>query len=293
MKEKIEKIYFRKTRKLYCRNLIKGINTWAVLLVRYCGPFLKGRREELKQMEQGTRKLTKLHRDLHPRDDVDKLQASRKEGGKVLTSIQDSVDAPIQQLKDYIKTCIGRWILARRNNENNKHQQIKNNQKTKMGRKTTVWTFLGTNKWNLERLQQKNDDIRTNHVKSRIDKTQQNCRCWLWVDRDQTFNHKLREFSKFTLKDYCDITPPDDPHFLNQSKYSWPSKSSRCFSHLWPGVFHILLSTHKIHNREGRKNRRTNKQELWLAPSARREKFVTLLRRLSRVCICAKLTQSY
>ena len=53
MKEKIKKEYFRRTRKLlktklYSRNLIKGINTWAVPLVRYSGPFLKWTREELK-----------------------------------------------------------------------------------------------------------------------------------------------------------------------------------------------------------------------------------------------------
>ena len=30
---------------------------------------------------------------LHPRDDVDRLYASRKEGGRRLTSIEDSVDA--------------------------------------------------------------------------------------------------------------------------------------------------------------------------------------------------------
>ena len=40
MKDKINKEYLRRTRKLTeiklcCRNLIKGINTWAVLLVRY------------------------------------------------------------------------------------------------------------------------------------------------------------------------------------------------------------------------------------------------------------------
>ena len=40
MKEKIKKEYLRRTRKLLetklcSRNLIKGINTWAVLLVRY------------------------------------------------------------------------------------------------------------------------------------------------------------------------------------------------------------------------------------------------------------------
>ena len=52
MKEEIKKEYLRKTRKLletklYSRNLIKGINTWAVLLVRYSRPFLKWTREEL------------------------------------------------------------------------------------------------------------------------------------------------------------------------------------------------------------------------------------------------------
>ena len=46
MKEKIKKKYFRRTRKLletklYSINLIKGIYTLAVPLVRYSGPFLK------------------------------------------------------------------------------------------------------------------------------------------------------------------------------------------------------------------------------------------------------------
>ena len=46
MKEKIKKEYLRRTRKLLetklnSRNLIKGINTWAVPLVRYSGPLLK------------------------------------------------------------------------------------------------------------------------------------------------------------------------------------------------------------------------------------------------------------
>ena len=46
MKNKIQKEYLRRTRKLLdtqlsSRNLIKGITTWAVSLVRYSGPFLK------------------------------------------------------------------------------------------------------------------------------------------------------------------------------------------------------------------------------------------------------------
>ena len=35
-----------------CRNLIKEINTWAVPLVRYSGPFFKWTRDEFKQMDQ-------------------------------------------------------------------------------------------------------------------------------------------------------------------------------------------------------------------------------------------------
>ena len=50
MKNKIQKEYLRRTRKLLeiklsSRNLIKGMNTWAVPLVRYSGPFLKWTKE--------------------------------------------------------------------------------------------------------------------------------------------------------------------------------------------------------------------------------------------------------
>ena len=50
MKDKIKKDYLRRTRKLpetklSSGNLIKGINTWAVPLVRYSGLFLKWTRE--------------------------------------------------------------------------------------------------------------------------------------------------------------------------------------------------------------------------------------------------------
>ena len=108
MKEKIQKEYLRRTRKLLetklnSRNLIKGINTWAIPLVRYSGPFLKWTREELKQMDQRTRKLMTMHKAWHPRDDVDRLYVSRKEGGRGLPSIEDCVDTSIHRLENYIQ----------------------------------------------------------------------------------------------------------------------------------------------------------------------------------------------
>ena len=124
IKEKIKKGYLRRTKKqletkLYSRNLIKGINTWTIHLVRYSGPFLKWIREGLKEMNQRTRKLMTMHKALHTRDDVDRLYVSRKEGGRGLTSIEDSVDAPTQRLEDYIEKHGGSLITTTRNNTNN------------------------------------------------------------------------------------------------------------------------------------------------------------------------------
>ena len=50
MKDKIRKDNLRRTRKvletkLSARNLIKGINTWAVPLARYSGPFIECTRD--------------------------------------------------------------------------------------------------------------------------------------------------------------------------------------------------------------------------------------------------------
>ena len=104
-----------------------------------------------------------MHKALHLRDDVDRLYLSRKVGGRGLASIEDSVDASIQRLEDYIEKHEGGLITAIRNDTGNtvdnrmktrkqngkkkkteyscqKHQN-RNNQKTKMGRKTILWMF--------------------------------------------------------------------------------------------------------------------------------------------------------
>ena len=124
MKDTTRKEYLRRTRKLLetklsSRNLIKGINTWAVTLDRYSGSFLKWTRDELEQMDQRTRKLMTMHKALHPRDDVDRLYVSRKEGGRGLTSIEDSVDASIQRLEDYIEKHERGLITTIRNDTDN------------------------------------------------------------------------------------------------------------------------------------------------------------------------------
>ena len=99
MKEKIKKENLRRTRKLletklYSSNLIKGINTLAVALLWYSGPFLKWTRERLQEMDLRTRKHMTMHKVLHSRDDVDRVYVSRK-GRRGFASIEDSVYASI------------------------------------------------------------------------------------------------------------------------------------------------------------------------------------------------------
>ena len=227
MKDMIRKEYLRRTRKLLetklsSRNLIKGINTWAVPLVRYSGPFLKWTREELKQMDQRTRKLMTMHKALHPRDDVDRLYVSRKQGGRGLASSEDTVDASIQRLEDYIeKHERGLITTIRVDTDNTINERMTTTRKQKWegkqlyGRfkrlinnishqKTWTWLRKGNFKRETESLliAAQDNAIRTNHIKARIDKTQQNSKCRLCGDRDETINHIISECSKLAQKEY-------------------------------------------------------------------------------------------
>ena len=56
---------------------------------------------------------------LHPRDEVDRLYVSRKEGGRGVASIEDCVDTLIQRLKEYIEIHERGLITATRNDTDN------------------------------------------------------------------------------------------------------------------------------------------------------------------------------
>ena len=60
-----------------------------------------------------------MHKSLLTRDDIDRQYVSRKEGGRGLASIEDTVDASIQRLKDYIERHQRGLITAIRNDTDN------------------------------------------------------------------------------------------------------------------------------------------------------------------------------
>ena len=174
-----------------------------------------------------------MNKALHPRDDADRLYVSRKEGGRGLASIEDSVDTSIQRLEDYIEKHEGGLITAIRNNTDNTidnrmtkttkqkweekqlHRFFKRLINDISHDKTWTWLRKGNFKRETESLliAAQNGAIRTNHIKARIDKTQQNSKCRLCGDRDETINHIISERSKLAQKE-------------NKARHDWVGKAT-------------------------------------------------------------------
>ena len=70
--------------------------------------------------------------------------------------------------------------------------------------KTGIWLRKGNFKRETESLliAVQNNAVRTTQIKARIDKTQQNSKCRLRRDRDETIDHIISECSKLAQKEY-------------------------------------------------------------------------------------------
>ena len=103
--------------KLNGGNIITGINTWVISLLRYSAAFLDWTGAESEQMNRKTRKLMTMHRALNPKSDVARIYLSRKEEGSRLISVEDTVKLAILGLERYVLTSEeGLLIAARRVN---------------------------------------------------------------------------------------------------------------------------------------------------------------------------------
>ena len=89
--------------KLNGNNIIKGINTWAIVLLRYSADFLEWTRLEKDEFDRETRKLLTMHKALHLKSDVDRLHLPRNEGRRGLQSAQDTTELAILGLDNYMK----------------------------------------------------------------------------------------------------------------------------------------------------------------------------------------------
>ena len=83
MKLNVSKKYIRRLRKvlkskLNGGNLVRGVNSWAVSLVRYSAAFVSWRKSKLQVIDRKTRKLFTRYGALHLKSDVDRLYIPRK-----------------------------------------------------------------------------------------------------------------------------------------------------------------------------------------------------------------------
>ena len=232
MKEKINKEYKRRVRKvletkLNGHNLIKAINTWAVAVVRYSAPFLDWNKDELLALDRRTRKLMTMHKALHPKSNVDRLYLSRKEGGRGLISIEDTTRTAILGLQKHIQKSEEKLITAarkpedisetpkrfksrrakeRKQNWTDKalHGQYLRRTEAVPSKERWAWLSKGGIKRETETLilAAQEQAIRTNQIKTKIDKTQEDSLCRMCKQADETVDHLLNEYSKMAQKEF-------------------------------------------------------------------------------------------
>ena len=100
--------------KLNGGNLVKGINTWAISLLRYSAAFLDWTKAEVEQLGRQTRKLMTMHNALHPKSNVRKvtLYLPRKDGGRGLLGVEDTVHIATASLQRYVRKSTERLLSS-------------------------------------------------------------------------------------------------------------------------------------------------------------------------------------
>ena len=234
MKDRIITEYTRRVKKL-CKsklsggNLIKGINAWAVSVIRYSAGILDWTVEDLAVMDRRTRKILAINGDMHTRSHVARLYLSRKEGGRGLISIEECVKKETKSLHDYaneseewmILAAMKEKVLYEEETAKDYHQRIQEekteNWKGKplhgefmrqvdevMGEDSWRWLRNGFLKKETEGLilAAQEQALRTNAIKHKIDKTSETPRCSLRGEADETVRHIPSRCKKLAQSEY-------------------------------------------------------------------------------------------
>lgn len=107
MKIKVEKEYIRRVRavlqtELHARNKIESLNSLALPVMQYSFGLLNWRMEEIRRIDRRTRKMLCKFKQHHPRADIDRLYAGRRDGGRGLMQVEAAFKLAIISLADYV-----------------------------------------------------------------------------------------------------------------------------------------------------------------------------------------------
>ena len=73
-----------------------AMNTRAVSLMRYGAGIVKWTKSELDEIDRKTRRVMTMNKELHPRNDVDRLHVSRTEEGRGMIGCKMCVKAEVK-----------------------------------------------------------------------------------------------------------------------------------------------------------------------------------------------------
>ena len=233
MKFNVSKEYIRRLRKvlkskLIGGNLVRGVNTWAVSLIRYSAAFFSWRKSKLQAVDRKTRKFFIMYGALHPKSDLDRLYIPRKEAGRGSISIEDCVELAIRGLEVYFHGSEERLIQGARGDKidgsetasvfkrSKKGKRLEHWEEkalhgqylkqTKEGRSDQCWAWLQNGDLKRETesfiLADQNQSIRTNLAKVKIDKSQGDSLCRMCRKVDESIDHIVSGCSKLAQKEY-------------------------------------------------------------------------------------------
>lgn len=235
IKEKIRNEYIRRVRKILKSklnggNTIKAMNTWAIPVIRYTAGVVDWTLAELEELDRKTRKTMTINHALHPRSDVDRLYLSRNIGGRGMLQVRQTVEEECRALAEYVrdsqedalkqvteeglmKTNEAKQayrkaqLKSRKERWQNKalHGQYFMNIQGKVdSNQSWLWLRNGTLKKETEGLimAAQEQALRTNAIKTKIDKTSTNSKCRLCKEAEETVEHLICCCKKIAQTDY-------------------------------------------------------------------------------------------
>ena len=165
---------------------------------------------------------------LHPKRNIDRLHIQREEGGRGLLHVEDVINHVVIGLEIYVSNSNERLLTAARATNEYDGDSEAEYKLRKRNERCLAWKekalhgqFLrrtenetGNDRWNWLRdmgikrgtqsmmMAAHKEAIRTNSIKAKIDKTQEESKCRMCGQVDETVNHIISECSKLAQKEY-------------------------------------------------------------------------------------------
>ena len=235
VKKKAASEYTKRVRKvlkskLNGGNSIRAINSWAVPVIRYTAGIVDWTQAELEDFDRKTRKLMTANHALHPQSDVDRLYLPRQTGGRGLLQVKQTVEEEKRALNDYIRNSTENYlkevakqeILKGQETKKEYHKQEINTRKERWQGKAlhgqylkdiegkvdcdNTWKWLTNGELKKETegfiIAAQDQALRTNAIKTKIDKTANDSKCRLCKEKEETVDHLVSTCSKIAQTDY-------------------------------------------------------------------------------------------